>query len=92
MKNASVILIGRAIAYGVLGGSLFLHLEVGYSKNTVTQGESHFVLKTAKERLKNKAADNQRVNNCKVHQEQRGSQIRPNECKAAVTINQRLSK
>jgi len=32
---------------------------------------------TAKERLGSKAADNQRVNNCKVPPERRGGKIRP---------------
>lgn len=35
---------------------------------------------TAKERLGSKAADNQRVNNCKVPPERRGGKIRPETC------------
>ncbi|WP_152428786.1 hypothetical protein [Methylomonas sp. MK1] len=35
---------------------------------------------TAKERLGSKAADNQRVNNCKVPLERRGGKIRPETC------------
>lgn len=43
---------------------------------------THFqkVVKTAKERLGKKAADNQRVNNCKVPVEKRGTKPRPDEC------------
>ncbi len=43
---------------------------------------THFqkVVKTAKERLGKKAADNQRVNNCKVPIEKRGSKPRPDQC------------
>ncbi|MDD2761007.1 MAG: hypothetical protein PHH11_12030 [Methylomonas sp.] len=36
---------------------------------------------TAKERLGSKAADNQRVNNCKVPRERRGGKIRPEACR-----------
>ncbi len=35
---------------------------------------------TAKERLGSKAADDQRVNNCKVPPERRGGKIRPDAC------------
>lgn len=38
------------------------------------------VVKTAKERLGKKASDEQRVNNCKVPVEQRGSKQRPDKC------------
>ena len=36
--------------------------------------------KTLKERLGDKASDEQRVNNCKVPVEQRGSKPRPDDC------------
>jgi hypothetical protein len=38
------------------------------------------VVKTAKERLGKKYADNQRVNNCKVPIEKRGVKPRPDQC------------
>ncbi len=38
------------------------------------------VVKTAKERLGKKYADNQRVNNCKVPIEKRGFKPRPDQC------------
>lgn len=43
---------------------------------------THFqkVVKTAKERLGKKYTDNQRVNNCKVPIEKRGSKLRPDQC------------
>ncbi len=43
---------------------------------------THFqkVVKTAKERLGKKYADNQRINNCKVPLEKRGSKPRPDQC------------
>ncbi len=43
---------------------------------------THFqkVVKTAKERLGKKYADNQRINNCKVPIEKRGSKPRPDQC------------
>ncbi len=46
------------------------------------QKTTHFkkVIKTAKERLGKKASDNQRVNNCKVPIEKRGSKPRPDQC------------
>ncbi len=46
------------------------------------QQNTHFknVIKTAKERLGKKASDNQRVNNCKVPVEKRGSKPRPDQC------------
>ena len=37
--------------------------------------------RTAKERLGGKASDEQRVDNCKVPLEQRGSKPRPNDCR-----------
>jgi hypothetical protein len=37
--------------------------------------------KTLKERLGDKGSDEQRVNNCKVPVEQRGSKLRPDRCK-----------
>jgi hypothetical protein len=44
---------------------------------------THFqkVVKTAKERLGKKYADNQRINNCKVPIEKRGSKPRPDQCR-----------
>jgi ribosomal protein L27 len=38
------------------------------------------IVKTAKERLGRKYADEQRVNNCKVPVEKRGSKPRPYQC------------
>ncbi len=38
------------------------------------------IVKTAKERLGKKSSDNQRVNNCKVPIEKRGSKPRPDQC------------
>ncbi|HYG85916.1 MAG TPA: hypothetical protein VD978_06630 [Azospirillum sp.] len=37
--------------------------------------------KTAKERLSDKASDEQRVNNCKVPLDRRGPKVRPEGCK-----------
>ncbi len=47
-----------------------------------TKQTTHFekVVKTAKERLGKKASDEQRVNNCKVPFEKRGSKKRPDQC------------
>ncbi len=36
--------------------------------------------KTGKERLSDKASDEQRVDNCKVPPERRGTKVRPNDC------------
>jgi hypothetical protein len=43
---------------------------------------THFqkVIKTGKERLGKKYSDNQRINNCKVPIEKRGSKPRPDQC------------
>ncbi len=48
---------------------------------TITQ-TTHLqkVVKTAKERLGKKSSDNQRINNCKVPIELRGSKPRPDQC------------
>jgi hypothetical protein len=43
-------------------------------------GDSRSPTRTAKERLSGKAADEQRVDNCKVPPEQRGSKRRPDAC------------
>lgn len=48
------------------------------SKKQITYFQK--IVKTAKERLGKKAADNQRVNNCKVPIEKRGSKPRPDQC------------
>ena len=42
--------------------------------------DSQKVIMTAKERLGKKSSDNQRVNNCKVPVEMRGTKPRPDKC------------
>src|SRR6201982_508934 len=41
---------------------------------------------TLKERLGDKASDEQRVDNCKVPVERRGTKVRPDGCEPAVTV------
>jgi len=48
--------------------------------DAAARGEEPKVVSTAKERLSSKAADQQRVNDCKVPASSRGDRRRPAEC------------
>jgi hypothetical protein len=48
------------------------------------QGERIAPVRTAKERLSGKAADEQRIDNCKVPPELRGPKPRPDDCGAGA--------
>lgn len=63
---------------------LLIYAPTGFSAAEDRQSPSTKSLLTAKERLGNKAADNQRTNNCKVPPERRGAKPRPDACKASA--------
>lgn len=83
MKTQDSILICRVFIYGLLVGCLSFHPLTGYAGSMDSQ-TTNTPLKTAKERLGSKATDNQRINNCKVPLDRRGSQIRPEKCKGKL--------
>jgi len=66
--------------------SLFLlvYAPTGFGAAEDKQSPPANILLTAKERLSNKAADNQRINNCKVPPERRGTKPRPEACKTSA--------
>jgi hypothetical protein len=78
----------RFAAAAVLGTLIFDALPLGADEPTPTvtpaaEAEaptSQPPVKTGKERLSSKARDEQRVDNCKVPQELRGTTVRPDTC------------
>ena len=86
-----------------LGGltivTLIFHAACGYAQSDekrqptqlATQSQTTVEGETLKERLSDKASDEQRVNNCKVSLDRRGPKIRPEGCKhgdASATLTQ----
>lgn len=74
------------IALVTVSLSLFLliYTPTGFGAAEDWQSPPTKILLTAKERLGSKAADNQRINNCKVPPERRGAKPRPDACKAGA--------
>jgi hypothetical protein len=76
----------RSAAAAVLGTLIFDALPLGADEPTPTvtpaaeAPTSQPPVKTGKERLSSKASDEQRVDNCKVPQELRGTTVRPDTC------------
>ena len=64
----------------IFTGLLFVSQQVTVAAPIGNLTESRKVVKTGKERLGKKASDDQRVNNCKVLVEDRGSRVRPDHC------------
>ncbi|MDD5581512.1 MAG: hypothetical protein PHY16_19885 [Methylobacter sp.] len=84
MKALASNLLYSRFAYGLAGGFLAFHTMAGYPLNTSPEKPSTISmapLKTAKERLSDKANDNQRIDNCKVAPNRRGPQTRAEDCK-----------
>lgn len=54
-----------------------------------SSSESEAAVRTGKERLGDKASDEQRVNDCKVPEDRRGSSSRSDECGAAPKATSR---
>jgi len=74
--------IGAALAFGVAAVSLATAAEVAQAPQQENSSERGKPL-TAKEKLSGKAADEQRVNDCKVPTAQRTRTDRPIECETA---------
>lgn len=64
----------------VFTGILFSSQQIEAAESIKQTTYLQKVVKTGKERLGKKASDNQRVNNCKVPVEKRGSKPRPDQC------------
>lgn len=69
----------------ILAGSLLaLYTAAALAQNAApvppTQAPTKETVKTGKERLSDKASDEQRVDNCKVPPERRGPAARPDAC------------
>ena len=75
----SVLAVGLAVPSLVAGGQ-----PSGTNGDAATRAPSGPV-RTGKERLGNKWSDEQRLDNCKVPPEKRGSKPRPDSCAEAVT-------
>ena len=67
-----------AVLLGLSGGALADQSVDDAAPASIEQGQ-----KTGKERLSGKAADEQRVNDCKVPPEKRGGRKRPTACARA---------
>jgi hypothetical protein len=61
-------------------GSSTQDTEKQFRPLMVIQAQMAEKVKTGKERLSDKASDDQRIDNCKVPLDRRGSKIRPEEC------------
>ncbi|MEM5344181.1 hypothetical protein [Paraburkholderia azotifigens] len=69
--------------FGYVAAALVATLGVGLSQavaNDAKQDAAASEPKTLKERLGDKASDDQRVDNCKVPVAERGSKVRPDDC------------
>ena len=83
MPRDQILLGGLAIVI------LIFHAACGYSQSdgkrqptqATTQSQTTVEGETLKERLSDKASDEQRVNNCKVALDRRGPKIRPEGCR-----------
>jgi hypothetical protein len=74
----------RDLVSGLTGGALMFHVFCGHAQedgnqqsNQAAQDLTIGEAKTLKERLGDKASDEQRVDNCKVPLDRRGPKIRP---------------
>lgn len=65
---------------------LLIYTPTGFGAAEDRQSAPTNILLTAKERLSNKAADNQHINNCKVPPERRGAKPRPEACKTNAIV------
>ncbi len=75
----------RDRALGALAGVVAMTIAgLGHAEDVLpkTPNRTHVTVpgKTGKERLGDKASDEQRVDNCKVPPERRGATIRPDTC------------
>jgi hypothetical protein len=81
----SIQMFGKSLAAGaLLAIGLTLHAADGHGQaadraSTTEQGRTP-AAETLKERLSDKASDEQRVDNCKVPKERRGTKPRPRGC------------
>jgi hypothetical protein len=71
-------LSGVAITFNVVLG--FAQTEKPAPAPSIAQGPTAKATKTLKERLSDKASDEQRVDDCKVPADRRGSKPRPDRC------------
>jgi hypothetical protein len=89
MRPSGPYLLIAALALGLAGHSLVVQAQPSASASddasrTATREPSGAV-RTGKERLGNKWSDEQRLDNCKVPFEKRGSKPRPDSCAEPVT-------
>ena len=77
-------MLNRILAASILASSAFVALaadEPAPDKMPAAQTpQAPTPVKTGKERLSSKASDEQRVDNCKVPPELRGTRVRPDTC------------
>ena len=84
MRRSLRYVLAAVLALGLAGASVIAHAQPAAGARGDARGPSGAV-RTGKERLGNKWSDEQRVDNCKVPPEKRGSRPRPDGCAEAVT-------
>jgi hypothetical protein len=84
MRLSPGYLLIAVFALALAGSSRVAHAQAGANGDVPTRGPSSPV-RTGKERLGNKWSDEQRVDNCKVPPEKRGTKPRPDACAEVVT-------
>lgn len=80
----SMSAVGRAVAVFIVfvaaGGAITAQAAQAAQAASAVDAAGASEPKTLKERLGDKASDEQRVDNCKVPVAERGSKIRPDDC------------
>jgi hypothetical protein len=79
----------KVLLGGLVSATLIFHAASGYAQGDekrqptqiATQGQPTDGGETLKERMSDKASDEQRVDNCKVPLDRRGPKIRPEGCR-----------
>jgi hypothetical protein len=80
---ASALAIGAALFATIAEGQPDSVREYGLSPDQIVQRPEETKVRTGKERLGNKWMDEQRVDNCKVPVDKRGTKPRPDTCSHA---------
>jgi len=92
MTGEATMPCAKIIIHGLTGVVMMISAAGGYAEDAGkrTLGARRWtseVVKTGKERLSDKASDDQRVDNCKVPLDRRGPKIRPEGCESAFQLS-----
>jgi hypothetical protein len=77
-------MLAAVLALGLAESLPVAHAQAGANGDAATR-EPSVPVRTGKERLGNKWSDEQRLDNCKVPPEKRGTKPRPDACAPALT-------